>query len=75
MQAESPFFPNPSSNGFRNRRDFSELTIQDLAGRQVFVKDKGKAGELIMPALPPGMYFLRWLEDRKRPVVQKIRID
>ena len=75
FQAESPFFPNPASDGFRNRRDFTGLQIQDLAGRSVFRMESGKAGELIRPGLPSGLYFLRWLEDGKKPVVQKIRID
>ena len=75
LQPESPFFPNPASDGFRNRRDFTGLQIQDLAGRSVFRMESGKAGELIRPGLPSGLYFLRWLEDGKKPVVQKIRID
>jgi|GEM_PF-1357361 photosystem II stability/assembly factor-like uncharacterized protein len=75
LQPESPFFPNPASDGFRNRRDFTRLQIQDLAGRQVFGLERGSAGELIRPGLASGLYFLRWLEDGKRPVVQKIRID
>jgi len=75
QQAESPFFPNPANGGFQNLRDFSSLSILDLTGRQVFQLDNGKAREIIRPALPGGMYFLRWLEDGKRPVVQKLWIE
>lgn len=74
-QPEFPFFPNPASDGFRNRRDFSDLRICDLTGKPVYEQRQGTAGEIIRPGLPSGMYIMHWLEEGRRPVVQKMRID
>lgn len=72
---EFPFFPNPSNNGFRNRKNFTDLRVTDMAGREVFQQESGKAGELLNPKLVSGIYFLHWMEDGLRPVVQKMLID
>ncbi len=52
--------------------DFSELSIRDVSGKIVFRTAEGRAGEILNPPLPPGMYFLHWLEDGRKPVVQKL---
>lgn len=71
----NPFFPNPARDGFRNARDFSRLTIRDLSGKVLAEIQDGRAGEIIRVALPPGLYFFHWLEDGRRPVVQKMLME
>lgn len=72
---ESPFYPNPAQGGFRNKLNFSQLEIRDVTGRKLFEKELGVAGEIIRPELPPGLYFLHWLEGGRRPVVQKMMLE
>jgi hypothetical protein len=73
--ARYPFYPNPAQSAFRNSRDFSALNIRDISGKTVFELAEGRAGEMLRPELPPGMYFLHWLEEGRRPVVQKIILE
>ena len=75
VRPEYPFYPNPARDGFRNSRDFESLCIRDLSGKIAVQIKEGRAGEIIRPALPPGLYFFHWLEEGRRPVVQKMMIE
>jgi hypothetical protein len=72
---QSPFYPNPARDAFCNRLAFSRLEIRDITGKIVFEKSEGGAGEMIRPALPSGLYFLRWMENGRKPVVQKMLME
>lgn len=72
---QSPFYPNPAHDAFCNRLAFSRLEIRDITGKIVFEKSEGVSGEIIRPALPSGLYFLRWMENGRNPVVQKMLME